>query len=97
MATSLPYRFRLSSLQSVGFQFSVWQSGGLPILASRGLGDAAKYNDRKKLGFFTFKTVPSSVADQGSISRIRIFPTRVQGQKDSGFRIRIRIKEFRYF
>jgi hypothetical protein len=30
-------------------------------------------------------------------SRIRIFPSRNQGNKDSGSRIRIRIKEFKYF
>jgi hypothetical protein len=30
-------------------------------------------------------------------SRIRIFPSRIPGQKDSGSWIRIRIKEFKYF
>jgi hypothetical protein len=30
-------------------------------------------------------------------SRILIFPSRIQGQKDSESRIRIRIKEFYYF
>ncbi len=37
----------------------------------------------------------SSVADPGCLSRIRIFPSRIRGQKDSGSRIRI--KEFKYF
>jgi hypothetical protein len=37
----------------------------------------------------------SSVADPGCLSRIRFFPSWIQGQKDS--RIRIRIKEFKYF
>ncbi len=36
-----------------------------------------------------------SVADPGCLSRIRIFPSRIQGPKDSGSRIRI--KEFKYF
>jgi hypothetical protein len=39
----------------------------------------------------------SSVADKGCLSRIRIFSSRIQGQKDSGSRIRILIKEFKYF
>jgi hypothetical protein len=30
-------------------------------------------------------------------SPIRIFPSRIQGKKDSGSRIRIRIEEFKYF
>jgi hypothetical protein len=44
-------------------------------------------------------TVVSSVADPGFLSRIpeRIFPSRIQDQKYSGSRIRIRIKEFKYF
>jgi hypothetical protein len=37
-----------------------------------------------------------SVADPGCLSRIRIFPSRIQGQKDFGSRIRIRIKDFKY-
>jgi len=38
------------------------------------------------------------VADPGFLFRIRIFPSRIQDQKDSGSRIRIRIKEiFKYF
>jgi hypothetical protein len=39
----------------------------------------------------------SSVADPGCLSRIRIFPSWIQGRKDSGSRIRIRINEFKYF
>ena len=35
-----------------------------------------------------------SVADPGCLSRIRIFSSRIQGQKDSGSRIGIRIKVF---
>jgi hypothetical protein len=38
-----------------------------------------------------------SVADPGCLYRIRIFTSRIQGQKYSGFLIRIRIKEFEYF
>ncbi len=37
----------------------------------------------------------SSVVDPECLSRIRIFPFRIPGQKDSGSRIRI--KEFMYF
>jgi AP-3 complex subunit mu len=39
----------------------------------------------------------TSVADPGCLSQIRIFPSRIQSQKDSGSRIQIRIKEFKYF
>jgi hypothetical protein len=38
----------------------------------------------------------SSVAGPGCLSRIRIFTSRNLGQKDSGSRNRIRIKEFKY-
>ncbi len=38
-----------------------------------------------------------SVANPGFVSRIRTFQSRIQGQKDSGPRIRLRIKEFKYF
>jgi hypothetical protein len=43
-----------------------------------------------------FALVTLSVADP-ECSRIQIFPSRIQGQKDFGSRIRIRIKEFKYF
>ncbi len=39
----------------------------------------------------------TSVADPGCLSRIRIFPSRIQGQKDSRSQIRTRLKEFKYF
>jgi hypothetical protein len=38
-----------------------------------------------------------SVAHPGCLSHLRIFPSWIQGQKIPGFRIRIRIKEFKYF
>jgi hypothetical protein len=37
----------------------------------------------------------NSDADRGSLSKIRSFPSRIQGQKDSG--TRIRIKKFKYY
>ncbi len=41
----------------------------------------------------------NGVADPGCLSRtrIRIFPTRIQGQKDSGSRVRFRIKHLSIF
>jgi hypothetical protein len=39
------------------------------------------------------KKLLNSVAYPGCLSRIRIFPFRIQGQKDCGSRIRIHIKE----
>ncbi len=39
----------------------------------------------------------SSVADSGCLSQIRIFPSRIQGQKDSESRIMIRSKKLKYF
>ncbi len=44
-----------------------------------------------------FIDIMISVPDPGWLSRIRIFPSRIQGQKIPGSRIRIRIKEFKYF
>ncbi len=44
---------------------------------------------------FLFVFFMYSVADPGCLSRLRIFPSRIQGQKDSGSRIHI--KEFKYF
>ncbi len=45
-----------------------------------------------------FETLPKySVADPACLSRIRIFPSRIQGQRDSGPRIRIRRKLFKVF
>jgi hypothetical protein len=38
-----------------------------------------------------------SVADLRCLSRIRISPSRIQGKKDSGSRIRIRIKNLNIF
>jgi hypothetical protein len=37
--------------------------------------------------------VTTDVADSGCLSLIRFFASRIQGQKDSGSQIRIRIKE----
>jgi hypothetical protein len=37
------------------------------------------------------------IRDVYPASRIQIFPSRIQGQTYSGSRIRIRIKEFKYF
>jgi hypothetical protein len=39
----------------------------------------------------------TSVADPACLSRIRIFPSRIQVQKDIESRIWIRIKELKYF
>jgi hypothetical protein len=41
------------------------------------------------------KHLSCRVADPGCLSRIRFFPSQIQGQKDSGSRIRVRIKEFK--
>jgi hypothetical protein len=56
----------------------------------------------KNLGFRFFtkkeqKCVQINVADPGFLFRIRIVPSLIQGQKDFGARLRIRIKEFKYF
>ncbi len=42
------------------------------------------------------KNVVDCVADPEYLSRIRFFSSRIQGQKDYGSRIRIRIKELKY-
>jgi hypothetical protein len=47
-----------------------------------------------------YGTVVTSVADPGCLSRIldpNFVPSQIQGQKDFGSRIRVRIKEFKYF
>jgi hypothetical protein len=50
-----------------------------------------KFNHRRHLGI---PLDTGNVADLGCLSRIRIVPSRIQGQKDSGSRIQCRIKEF---
>jgi hypothetical protein len=57
---------------------------------------SAKKNDSKMI----FLTLSSSVADPGRLSRIPdLFhpENRIQGKKDPGSRVRIRIKEFKDF
>jgi hypothetical protein len=57
---------------------------------------------QRRSRFSYIKIIKPSVADPGCLSRIldpyfSIPGSRIQGQKDSGHRIRIRIKEFKYF
>ncbi len=48
---------------------------------------------------YSFPMPICSVTDPGCLSRarVRIFPSRIKGQKYSGSRIQIRIKELKYF